>query len=450
MKIRSLLFAISTLALATPVLAQEASDAPAQYEMQELPALYNLEPRTGSQIDAPKNGGGLMEESDYVWYSRHFTRPSPDDDGDGRADFDSNRINLPMPMVFPNNGPEVRGYGQIFAPGMIYPLFNQMTADETGMLFNATYYEQFKDAGSFTIDSLQSFWFKNPNAGTPLAGATFYVFRSPTGVVDKTYFANTTSGPYRTQGARWDRDQLPVAFEAPLDPEGIDTTLNGELINPLWMRFDPPLSFAAGTFAIPFIINDEAEALPAGSIGGEDDIRDFQIMVASWARREGLQQGFGAGQEWKSMGLTIFRPNGEFSADRDTIYSINRAIVYTINNVRYPASQDMWFNFWGKVDLSAGVQYHFGREASSQGLGAPTPNPVSASSRLPFSLTEIADVTIDLFDVNGNHLRQLVETRYVPGNYSIALPVDELGNGTYVARMVAGRNVYSMKINVAK
>jgi hypothetical protein len=67
------------------------------------------------------------------------------------------------------------------------------------------------------------------------------------------------------------------------------------------------------------------------------------------------------------------------------------------------------------------------------------------------SLTELSDVTIDLFDVNGKQIRNLVTAhRYVPGNYSVALPVDELQNGTYLVRMTAGDKVYTTKVNVAR
>jgi hypothetical protein len=448
MKIRSLLFALLPMAVAAPVTAQEASDAPKQYEMQEVPGIQHIRVDPAAQSPG-KQGGGLMEEAEYQWYSRHFTIPW-DSDGDGEADRDSARLDLPMPMVFPNSGPEVRGYGQIFAPGMIYSMYGNLTNDSTNLLFNSFYYEQFKDAGSFTIDSIRFSWYKNPNAGTPLAGSTFYVFRSPGGIVDKTYFASTAATGFRRAGARFDRDDLPVAFEAYIEPEGIDTTLNGNLINQTRMIFDQPLTFAAGTFAMPMIINDEGEARPAGSIGGPNDVTDWQLMLASWDFRRYGVQAFGTNNDWKAMGLTVFRPNGEFSTDRDTIYSINRAIVYTIGGNRVPATQEMWFFIWGKVDLSAGVQYHFGRQATNQGLGAPTPNPATSATRLPFSLTEVSQVSIDLFDVNGNHLRQLVESRYVPGHYTIALPIDELANGTYIARMVAGNNVYSMMVNVAK
>jgi hypothetical protein len=445
MKIRSLLFALSTLALATPAVAQ---DAPRTYTVPEQTV---QQPMPRDPVLTTKPGGGLMEEQDYVWLSRHFYRPGPDANGDNT---DSNRIFLYMPWDI---GIEIRGFGTMFAPGVFYNMFNTIPNDTTGLLRNQdgevindiTYYEQFKDAREFTISGVIGYWFKNPNGGTPLAGAKFYIFRSPTGVNDATFFNSTASTGYRSRGAIFDRDNLPIAFEADIDPEGIDTSINGGFINPIVFEFDPPLTFAAGTFAIPMFINDEAEALTGlGSTPG--DVRDYQNMASFWDRRRGTTQGYGTNQGWKNMGLTLFRPKGEFSTDKDTIYSIWRALVFGQAPNQIPAHITPWINILGTVDINASIRYHFGREASSQGLGAPTPNPVTTTSRIPFSLTEVSNISLDLFDASGNHVTNIVTARYVPGNYTAALPVADLANGTYLVRLTAGENVYTMKVNVAK
>ncbi|MBC8145229.1 MAG: T9SS type A sorting domain-containing protein [bacterium] len=444
MKIRSILFTLTVMALAHPAIAQEAPELPKYSVSEEVIQQGLLQPTPDTKATP-----SLMEEFGYFWLSRHFQRLGPDAQGENR---DSNRINLYMPW---NIGIEVRGYGQIFAPGMFYTWFNTLANDTTGLLANnltggtaVEYYDQFKNATDFTIDTMQMYWFKNPNGGTPLAGAKFYVYRSPDGLNDKTYFNATGSTSYRTRGVRFDRDNLPIAFETDFTPDAIDTTIAGDFINPVVIGFDPPLTFQSGQFAIPFIINDDGEAL--SDVGGANDIRDYQIMASWWDRRSGERQGFGTNQGYKSLGVTMFRPLNEFTTDRDTVYSLWNAIVFGAAPNQVPAHMSTWMNFFGTVELNAGVRYHYGREASSQGLGTPTPNPVVSNSRVPFSITEITDVAIDLYDLNGTHIRSLVNNRYVPGNYSIALGVDDLANGAYVVRMITGESAYSMKVNVAK
>jgi hypothetical protein len=450
MKIRSLLFALSALAMAAPAVAQEAPEA-APYTVSEDLTRPSLIHEPGM---APKYGPSLLEETGYFWLSRHFTNPGLG--SDGVTIIDSNRTNLYMPWDI---GIEIRGFGQMFAPGVFYSMFSTIPNDTSGLLRrndeersvynNEAYYEQFKDARGFTIDTIRSYWFKNWNAGTPLAGAKFYVFRSPAGTNDVQYFNNTATTGYRTRGVRFDRNDLPIVFEGEMTPEGIDTTLAGNSINPVAMGFDPPLAFEPGTFALPMFINDDGEAV-ASPDPNNGDVRDFQVMAAYWDRRHGNVQGYGTNQGWKNMGLTIFRPKGEFSIDKDTIYSIWRALQFGTGPTATPAHITMSMEFQGTVDINAGVKYHYGREATSQGLGSVTPNPAVADARIPFTLTEITDVSIDLFDVNGAHVRSIAQSRYVPGIYSAPLNVGDLQNGTYLIRMIAGQNVYSMKVTVAK
>ncbi|KXK52877.1 MAG: 5'-nucleotidase [Chlorobi bacterium OLB7] len=106
----------------------------------------------------------------------------------------------------------------------------------------------------------------------------------------------------------------------------------------------------------------------------------------------------------------------------------------------------------GTVDLSAsGVQYVLGKDATSQGLGETTPNPVvSNDARLPYSLTEPAHVSIDLYSVSGDHVARLVDDKFIPGNYTVALPLDNMNNGAYVVRMLANGKAYSSKLSVVR
>lgn len=449
MKIRSILIALSLIALALPAIAQDVPQDPSRQLTIPQQVLKQVLPEP---LGGDKVGPRLLEEQGYFWLSRHFTRPGDDGQGGVR---DSNRSDLYMPWNLTNT--QIRGYGQLFAPGMFYSFFRTVPNDTTALLrktdgdpFNSIeYYQQFENAGAFTIDSMDMYWYKNPNNVETFAGAKFIVYRSPDGLVDKTYFAATGANSYRTRGADFKRSELPIVYETDITIEGIDSTINDRFINPTTFTFDPPLPFAAGSFAMPLIINDEAEAVL--NPGTANDVRDFQYMGAFLNWRKNRIQGFGSGAGWKSMGIAVYRPIGEVSDEADTIESIWSRLGFTFSDgTRAPAHEETWMNFYGAVDISAGVKYHFGREASSQGLGNPTPNPVTVNTRIPFSLTESSDISIDLFDMNGVHVRSLVSNHYVPGNYSVALETGDLANGSYLVRMTAGETAYSMKVNVAR
>lgn len=443
MKIRSILFALAAFALAVPALAQDAPEAGPVMTLPEAPHHgVELEPTPR------KNTPSLMEEQEYFWGSRHFTRRGLNSQGNPT---DSNTIDLFMPHALGNPPSiEIRGYGQIFAPGIFWTMFGSLATNSDSSVWDdpVAYYEQFKNARGFTIDQVEAYWYKNPNGSTPLAGATFYLYGAPTGMTDAYFNGNT----YKTRGFRVPRQSMPVLFEAEITPEGIDTTLGDNTINPTAFVFDPPLVFEAGKFAVPFFVNDEAEAVSAIAAG---DIRDFQIMRAFWNRRSGTQSAFGSNtNNYKALGLLIFRPYNAFDPQQDTIHSLAYSLQFDRDGTG-PIPPDLaildnWFQFYGTVDINASVRYHYGRDAKSAGLSSPTPNPVSSNTRVPFSITEITNVRLELFDINGAHIRTITDQRYVPGNYSAELNVDDLDNGTYLVRMTAGESMYSIKVTVAK
>jgi hypothetical protein len=189
-------------------------------------------------------------------------------------------------------------------------------------------------------------------------------------------------------------------------------------------------------------INDDGEVIDPQPGTIPNDTREWQTIASFYNRREGRFTGF---PSWMAQGLLMFRNTQLFA---DSIRMVWASLLYRNGD---SAVFDNWINFSGVVDLGpSGVKYHFGREATSQGLGTPTPNPITADSRLPFSLTEVSDVTIDLYDVRGMHVREILRERYVPGHYTVPLKAGDLANGNYVVRMVAGGKAYSMKFNVGR
>ena len=155
------------------------------------------------------------------------------------------------------------------------------------------------------------------------------------------------------------------------------------------------------------------------------------------------------------MGVVLYRaPNGtdrvgDPEGNADTVYS-SWARLFTSGR---RSLLDLQLTIRGTVELdtTSSVRYHFGRDAKEQGLGLVLPNPVRDDARLPFSLTENAQVTIEIYSANGAKVETLIDgLKYIPGNYSVALPVPELENGAYVIRMSANDNAYSMKFTVAK
>jgi hypothetical protein len=396
----------------------------------------------------PYAGTATAVEQGYTWQTAIFRR--------FEGSNDSNRNDYFIPRTF-TSGRQWRGVGQIFAPSVIYSYYyNPRIYNENSQILTPTrypdglfesdmqYIEQFRDAQAYIIDSLRFYVYRDRDA-IPQNEGRIIVFSTTTD------FNGTT---YRQSGFHAPRTSLQSRYTRTLTPEELDTTwqeIGGDgRIFPRIERFAPdnPLVFGAGESAVVMYINDDAPSLT-----DPPDDADRQGVMGALEYRTGYVEGSGATlvdtrtdslTAYKSMGVVLYRgavdPKDTIHSAWTNLTSYNRPAVFNMNMV-----------VWGSVDLVSGVRYHFGTDAESQGLAQVTPNPVTTGeARLPFTLTESSDVVIDLYDARGAHVAALVDGRYVPGHYSVALPAEGLQSGMYLARMTAGDRIYTMTIAVSK
>jgi hypothetical protein len=401
--------------------------------------------------DGEISAGASAVEQAYIWQTSILRRY---DD----TPRDTNRADFVIPRTFTSSGRQWRGIGQIFAPSVIYPYYyNPRIYNENSQILIPTrfpdgifesdleYVQQFKDAKAYIIDSLRIFVYRRSNA-IPQNDGKITVFSTTT---------DFNGATYKKSGFHAPRASLQSRYTRTLTPEELDTTwqdINGGTIFARIERFAPdnPLVFGAGESAVVMYINDDAPSLttfppPDGS--------DVQQVWGTLEFRTGHQANSTTGEvntmgdsldAYKSLGVVMYR--GAVN-QQDTIHS---AWTNLLSDNR-PALLNLNMVVWGSVDLQSGVRYHFGADATSQGLEQATPNPVTTGeARLPFTLTASSNVTIDLFDAGGAHVAALVDGRYVPGRYSVAIPAEGLAGGLYLARMVAGGKIYTMTIAVSK
>jgi hypothetical protein len=441
--------AAAALAVSTVAFAQQTE----QGGPQTLPSIPASEQVKVAPHQEPVMGSAAAEEQLYGWYPNVFRRI--DETG-----LDTNRSDVSIPISFaPSSTTEFRGIGQLFSPKVIYSflagsVYNENThyvaTEGSGIDNDQQFIDQFKDAKAFTIDSILVPFFRNPNAGVAEHSAKFVIYTVPK-TLNPT--SDLTSAVYRGNGFSAARSTLTKTWETELTPEGIDTTIAGNFVNFTRITFDPPLVFAENSTALFMAINDDATAITQPIQQG--DTREFQRMIANEEYRTGINLGSGNDSRanpldsFKTMGVVMFRQGAQ-----DQMISAWQALQFIDNTTGKTrrALLDASVRFFGAVEIGpSSVTYHFGQDASSQGLGTVTPNPVTSNARLPFSLTELANVTVDLYDMNGRQVKNLVTAqRWMPGNYSVALPIDELENGAYLVRMTANDKSYSMKFTVAR
>jgi hypothetical protein len=79
------------------------------------------------------------------------------------------------------------------------------------------------------------------------------------------------------------------------------------------------------------------------------------------------------------------------------------------------------------------------------------PNPSSSICNVIYSLPSDAHVTVNLYDMSGRKVKNLLEDTYqTDGRYKLPVDVSSLANGLYFCNIVVNGQTYSQKISVLK
>ena len=73
------------------------------------------------------------------------------------------------------------------------------------------------------------------------------------------------------------------------------------------------------------------------------------------------------------------------------------------------------------------------------------PNPFNPSTTIQFTLPRTSDVKIEIYDLLGNKVKQLVDGRYEAGVHSVTLNASDLAAGVYFYSMTVGDDYYAMR-----
>ena len=78
------------------------------------------------------------------------------------------------------------------------------------------------------------------------------------------------------------------------------------------------------------------------------------------------------------------------------------------------------------------------------------PNPFNAASRIQFSLQHDAKISLQIFNINGNLVAQLIDRNLSAGTHEVLWRGDSFSSGTYFCRLQAGKTVQVRKILLLK
>lgn len=378
----------------------------------------------------------LPVTQDYLWFSRIYRNTGA-------------RFYPFVPYKFaPRAGGsdtvEWRGVGEIFAPavnysfysGSVYNIGSSIYYDTTdGGESDQDYIDQYLDAGAFTIDSMQLFVYENAAAGLGGYDGKLLLLRTD---------VDFAGAEYQSLGFAKNRSELPVVYERTLGRDLLNEASGGnDSIFATRIRFTPQdnIRFARGESAVVVYVNETAPAVGPDNIAVNADVQQLYSQL-EWkdgsrgtpdTRKNPLP-------DYKSLGVVLYRDK----AGNDRLLSGFKSLTFE----EKPGIFDLNMVFWGTLEMGSGVHYHFGTKGSSSGstLGEATPNPVRTTARIPFSLAHGGQVTIDLYDITGAHRLSLVKGSYPAGAYSCDLPAEALSPGSYVVRMITGKEMTARRL----
>lgn len=394
-------------------------------------------------------------EQEYEWQSMILRRL------DEATGADSNRRDMNIPLNF-GSGTEFRGFGQAFNPQAVYNFYNKAVYNENSNIIkfpdpnknDQVWIDQFKDAKSdFRVDSVRFFVYKNPNSAPTNSGKILAL---------KARAANMVGATYKKNGLTLNRATLSASssyfegyksvIQLEVTPDDMDAKITpGEepgsfRIQSTAVAFDPPLKAKSTDAVIIMYVNDDAPALEQPL--QEND--EYQRMIATDEyRSDDGNEGTNPLDTFMSMSVVLFK-----QGTTQSILSTWKGLIFRRQDGTTIRSYiNMNMNWFGAITLPTGVEYHFGHDVKDQGLKNVVPAPVvtGKTSRQHFTVVERTQLTLQLFDAEGKLVKTLIDNQdYIPGNYSVALPVEEMQSGNYLVSMRAGNKIYTGKVSVSK
>ncbi|MBN1781299.1 T9SS type A sorting domain-containing protein, partial [bacterium] len=111
----------------------------------------------------------------------------------------------------------------------------------------------------------------------------------------------------------------------------------------------------------------------------------------------------------------------------------------------------------GDFVLTVGQMFSFVEEAVQASaipavfsLSENYPNPFNSSTVICFGVEESCRVTLDVYDMMGRKICNLVDAFHSPGQYETLFHMDDLPSGTYIYTIDTGNHYAARKMNLIK
>ena len=83
-------------------------------------------------------------------------------------------------------------------------------------------------------------------------------------------------------------------------------------------------------------------------------------------------------------------------------------------------------------------------------LGKNYPNPFNPLTNIDYEISKDADITLDLYDIRGTHIKNLINEKKSAGSHKFLLDANQLSSGVYFYTMVANGITRTEKLVLMK
>ena len=126
--------------------------------------------------------------------------------------------------------------------------------------------------------------------------------------------------------------------------------------------------------------------------------------------------------------------------------TLSGTIGQTIIGVSTSSAAVGSLGFWTPVTMKAATAYSAETTTASLVNLSSSPNPVSTSATLAFSVPETSDVSLVLYNALGQSVLNVLDDKLNPGPVTKQVVLESLPSGSYTALLRIGNNQFSTSI----
>ena len=177
------------------------------------------------------------------------------------------------------------------------------------------------------------------------------------------------------------------------------------------------------------------------------------IIFAFWDQEEVGRLGSDHGSFWSCGFSAIVFGEAFFSGDPNPYYHTTQDRIDKFNLEYYHKLSKLvvaTISHLAIVDMNTYPENRITQTPCEFKLYQNFPNPFNVVTRIPFDISKTCFVSLNIYDILGNHVKTLVNKEKSPGEYEVIFNAKNLSCGIYLCELETGNTYYNKKMTLIK